>query len=369
MKEDRKFQVLKIIVEEFIETSEPVGSENLLKKYDLKCSSATIRNIMATLEKEGYIEKQHISSGRIPSSKGYQYYLNNLNTDNELNSIDLEFQREIQNVLKSRTTTIEDTLKESCKLLSDMTQTAAVVLGPKISDERLVSLQLVKINENQALGILITDSGYVEKKTFVIPNDSAIRIEDVSSSVKMLNDRLNGCKLDELERKSQEIAPIILKMYGNSGDFVINAFLEAFLNFAVKRMEVYGQENLLASPELGHSASTIKKTLRTLDDPNIIEKRVSHKGDLANNVQVSFTKEDKAELAIVEKNIFGKDSIAVIGPKRMDYKKIISILEYLAYMFEKKFNPNGSLNELVPINDTIVEGNKNKPLERKGKRK
>ena len=368
MNKERKFQVLKIIVEEFIETSEPVGSENLLRKYDLKCSSATIRNIMATLEKEGYIEKQHISSGRIPSSKGYQYYLNNLNADNSLSSIDLEFQREIQNVLKSRTTTIEDTLKESCKLLSDMTQTAAVVLGPKISDERLVSLQLVKINEHQALGILITDSGYVEKKTFVIPNDSEIRIEDISASVKMLNDRLNGCKLDELEQKSQEIAPIILKMYGNSGDFVINAFLEAFLNFAVKRMEVYGQENLLTSPELSSNATTIRKTLKTLDDPNMIERRVSHKGDLG-NVQVSFTKEDKAELAIVEKNIFGKDSIAVIGPRRMDYKKVISILEYLAYMFEKKFNPSGSLNELVPINDTIVDGEKTKSSERKGKTK
>lgn len=368
MNDKRKFQVLKIIVEEFIETSEPVGSENLLKKYDLKCSSATIRNIMASLEKEGYIEKQHISSGRIPSSKGYQYYLNYLSADNSLSSIDSEFQKEIQNVLKSRTATVEDTLKESCKLLSDMTQTAAAILGPKMSDERLVSLQLIKISDLQALGILVTDSGYVEKKTFIIPSDSKIRIEDIAASVKMLNDRLNGCKLDELEKKSQEISPIILKLYGSSGEFVINAFLEAFLNFAVKRVEVYGQENLLSTPELSQDATTIKKTLRTLDNPNIIEKRLSHKGDLG-NVQVSFTKEDKTELAIVEKNIFGKDSIAVIGPKRMDYKKIISILEYLAYMFEKKFNPNGSFNELVPINDTIVSGNENKVAERKGKKK
>ena len=368
MKEERKFQVLKIIVEDFIETSEPVGSENLLKKYGLNCSSATIRNIMASLEKEGYIEKQHISSGRVPSSKGYQYYLNHLSTDNSLSSIDMEFQREIQNVLEKRTTTVEDTLKESCKLLSEMTQTAAVVLGPKITDERLISLQLVKINDNQALGILITDSGYVEKKTFVIPNKGEIRIDDISSSVKMLNDRLHGCPLNELEQKSQEIAPIILKMYGNSGDFVINAFLEAFLNFAVKRYEVYGQENLLNTPELAKNTNVIKQTLKALDNPSNIEKRLSHKDDLG-NVQVSFTDENKAELAIVEKNIFGKDSIAVIGPRRMDYRKIISILEYIAYMFEKKFNNGGSFNELVPINGTIVDGEKKVQNERKGKKK
>ena len=368
MKEERKFQVLKIIVEDFIETSEPVGSENLLKKYGLNCSSATIRNIMASLEKEGYIEKQHISSGRVPSSKGYQYYLNHLSTDNSLSSIDMEFQREIQNVLEKRTTTVEDTLKESCKLLSEMTQTAAVVLGPKITDERLISLQLVKINDNQALGILITDSGYVEKKTFVIPNDAEIKVDDIAASVKMLNDRLHGCLLNELEQRSQEIAPIILNMYGNSGDFVINAFLEAFLNFAVKRFEVYGQENLLTAPELAKNANAIRQTLKTLDNPTNIEKRLSHKDDLG-NVQVSFTDDNKGELAIVEKNIFGKDSIAVIGPRRMDYRKIISILEYIAFMFEKKFNPNGSLSELVPINDTIVDGKKNSQNEGKGRKK
>ena len=137
MKLERKEEILKAIVEEFIRTAQPVGSETLLKKYQLKCSSATIRNAMAALEKEGYLEKTHVSSGRVPSSKGYQYYLEKLDNSSMMTTIDMEFQREFQRILNNKSKSVEDVLSQSCEILSEMTKMATVVLGPRANDEKL----------------------------------------------------------------------------------------------------------------------------------------------------------------------------------------------------------------------------------------
>jgi len=348
MNSKRKFQILKIIVEEFIRTSEPVGSETLLKKYPLNVSSATIRNVMKELEQEGYIEKTHVSSGRVPSAKGYQYYLDHLN-EGEEEPVDLEFQKEFQKVLSSKTGSIEDALSKSCQLLSEMTKTATVVLGPKAEDEHLVSLQLIPLDKRSALGILITDSGYVEKKTFVIPDLGTANFSSYQSAVKVLNDHLVGTKLSEVETKAKEVAPLLIQMYGRSGEFVISALLESMLNFSAKHYAVYGEKNLLAYPEFSEDSEALLNAVSALDNPHALDKNVQSSDDLG-DVRVGFTNDSKGDLAIVSKNLGGKDSIAVVGPKRMDYRKILSLLEYIAYMLERKFNPaKGSASSLVPV--------------------
>ena len=367
MKSIDKFQLLRIIVEDFIETSEPVGSENLINKYNLQCSSATIRNYMDQLEKEGYIEKQHISSGRVPSSKGYQFYLNNLDTNDLASSVDMEFQQMFKQVVNESTHTIEEALEKSCTLLSDMTKTAAIVLGQKLKDEKLVSLQVVKLDDNQALGILVTDSGHVEKKSLVLSLEEKINIDDVILSVKTLNDRLVGTKLTDLEEKASEIAPIIVKLYGNSGSFVINAFLETIIAYANK-IEVYGKSNLLTSPEIIDDSNSIKQIKKTLDNPKNFEKCLSQNDDIGDgDVKVGFTNSNKGDLAVISKNLFGNDSIAVVGPRRMNYKKIISMLEYLSYVIEKKYSSNYNFNNLIPISDSVVKNDKKQ--EKKGAKK
>ena len=143
MKSARKYLILKCICEEFIKTGIPVGSKTLLANYHLDCSSATIRNARAELEEEGYLEKKHISSGRRPSSKGYQYYLEHLSSTNSESSVGLEFQREFQEVLKDHTKSVEDVLTKSCQRISERTKMATVVLGPKADQESLVSIQLL----------------------------------------------------------------------------------------------------------------------------------------------------------------------------------------------------------------------------------
>ena len=162
----RKDKLLKLIVEDFIKTAEPVGSNYLIKKYDLPISSATIRNEMNALEKEGLLEKTHISSGRVPSTKGYEYYIEHLRN----NKIDDKMKNELNKVF-SNSITVEEILKESCEILSHMTNLASVVLGPSAEEEHLVSIQLIPLSLNSVTAIFVTDRGYVENKTFTITSN------------------------------------------------------------------------------------------------------------------------------------------------------------------------------------------------------
>ena len=364
MKLDRKDEILKYIVEEFIQTAQPVGSKTLIEKYNLKWSSATVRNTMSELEKEGMIEKPHVSAGRVPSAKGYQYYLDHLDSSSLMNSVDMEFQREFQNVLKSKSRSVEDVISKSCEMLSEMTNMATVVLGPKVSNEVLVSIQLVKLTDKTALGIFITDSGYVEKKTFVLNPNDGITLQQLSSAMSMLNDRLAGTRIDELESKVKALMPIATKMFGKGGDIIMQAFLEALVSFTRKRYEVYGEKNLLSLPEFSNNKESFMNAFEALKNPTTLEKNFSEKDDLG-NVNIAFTNENKGDFAIVSKQFNGKDQLAVVGPKRMDYKKVLSALEYIVYMLDRYYfanTPQGaSLIPVSPVEDVTVE----KPVRKK----
>lgn len=356
MKLARKDEILKCIVEEFIQTAQPVGSNTLLEKYKLNCSSATIRNAMAELEKDGMLEKTHVSSGRVPSAKAYHYYLDRLDNSSLMNSVDLEFQREFQEVLKNKSRSVEEVISKSCQMLSEMTKMATVVLGPKVTNEKLISVQLLKLTEKTAMGIFITDSGYVEKKTFVIDPKDGVTFQQFSNTMQMLNERLTGTKLSDLEEKAKALQPIASQMFGKGGDIIMEAFLQALVSFAKKRYEVYGEKNLLSLPEFSSDKETFMKTLSVLQDPNSLEKNLSDKDDLG-NVNVSFTNENKGDFAIVSKQFNGKDQLAVVGPKRMNYKKVVSALEYIVYMLDHYyFTDSYQGSSLVPISN--VKDNK-----------
>ena len=356
MKLARKDEILKHIVEEFIQTAQPVGSKALLQKYDLNCSSATIRNTMAELEKEGMLEKTHISSGRVPSAKGYQYYLDHLDNSSLMNSVDMEFQREFQEVLKNRSKSVEYVVAKSCQMLSEMTNMATVVLGSKASDESLVSIQLLRLTDKTAMGIFITDSGYVEKKTFVV-NSEDVTFQQLTNAIGMLNERLAGTKIVDLEAKLKALQPIVTKMYGTSGDVIIQAFLESIVNFTRKRYEVYGEKNLLSLPEFSSNKETFLNAFEALRDPNSLEKNFSEKDDLG-NVNIAFTNANKGDFAIVSKQFNGDNSLAVVGPKRMDYKKVLSALEYIVYMLDRYYFSSApqstSLVPVSPVEDIAV---------------
>ena len=330
---DRSNTILKCIVEYFIKTAEPLGSKMLIEEYHLPYSSATIRNEMFALEKMGLIEKTHSSSGRVPSAKGYRYYCEHLRNQ----SVSDELKYSIQQVLQNKTKSIEETLKASCEIVSHMTSLVSVVLGPDESAERLADLQLVKIGENTVTSIFVTNKGYVENKTFIVPNN--VKIDELISCVKLLNDRLKGTPISDLVDKMKALRPVI-SGYIVENDLIYQTIISTLLRFANDRLSLYGKEELFKHPEFTNDAELLKKVISLLSDTNSFKEIENgtksngvsvNIGDIVNNPEVS---------TISAKVKIGNDesTIALVGPTRMNYEKALSALEYLVKELNKYFD-------------------------------
>ena len=323
----RKQEILKLIVEDFIQTATPVGSKYLIEKYKLPYSSATIRNEMSALEQDGFIEKTHTSSGRVPSAKGYKYYIENLRNT----KVDNKFKNELEQIFDS-SKSIEDVLRESCAILSHMTNLASVVLGPDAASESLINIQLVPLNETTCTVIFITDKGYVENKTFVLTEKNTMK--DVTECLKILDQRLRGTKIIDLADKLVSMKPI-LEQYLIDYSNIYNALMKVFVDLASNRSEIIGKENLINQPEFSGDAEELKKIFGLINDPVRIEEIVNNSDDKLYIQDNNDEKGLKGDVSIVSKEIAvpGSDNnvgkIAVIGPKRMDYGKVLNYLDYL----------------------------------------
>lgn len=330
---NRRDRVLKLIVEHFIKNAQPVGSKTLIDEYHLDYSSATIRNEMNALEQDGFLEKTHTSSGRVPSSKGYRYYVSHLRDRN----IDEEFKYQMQSMLEERVQSVQDVIKQSCEILSQMTNLASIVLGPGINNEHLVSVQLFPLSETSATCVFVTDQGYVENKTFVL-NDKT-KLSDVENCVKLLNDRLKGTSISELIPKMQAIKPI-LNDYVINNDVIYQAMLQAFVGFAKDRLAAFGKEELFEQPEFANDPNKMKKLLELFNRPDIFreveEEKDENDGDIAIHIGGEENGDDDVSIVQAKLKIPGMSdrSIAVVGPKRMDYDKVVSSLEYLIKLLD-----------------------------------
>ena len=340
---NRRDKVLKLIVEHFIKTAQPVGSKTLIEEYGLEYSSATIRNEMYALEIDGYLEKTHTSSGRVPSSKGYRYYIDNLRE----RSVSDEFKYQMQTILDQKVQSIEQVIKESCEILSQMTSLASIVLGPNVSKEKLVSVQIIPISKTSATCVFVTDQGYVENKTFVISENT--KPSDVESCVKLLNDRLRGTSISELVPKMQMIKPL-LNDYVIDHDVLYQAMLEAFVGFAKDRLSAYGKEELFAQPEFANDAVKIRKLLGLFESPEIF-REVNEDEENEISIHIGGEGDDDNDVSIVSARVKipGREegSIAIVGPKRMDYDQVVSAMEYLVDELEKRYSSNSVRKENV----------------------
>ncbi len=323
---NRREKVLKLIVEHFIKTAQPVGSKTLIEEYGLDYSSATIRMEMNALEQDGYLEKTHTSSGRVPSSKGYRYYIEHLREG----SIDQEFKYQMQSLLDQKIQSVQDVIKQSCEILSQMTNLASIVLGPGANKEHLVSVQLVPLSNTSATCVFVTDQGYVGNKTFLI--DEKNKLEDVENCVKLLNDRLKGTAVNELIDKMSAIRPLINDMVIDH-DVIYKVMLKTFMEFAQDRLFAVGKDELFEQPEFANDAVKMRRILELFDRPDIF-REVDKDMDGGNiSIHIGGESEDDEDVSIVQAKLKmpGKQerSIAVVGPKRMDYDKVVSSLEYL----------------------------------------
>jgi len=329
---NRRDRILKLIVEHFIKTAQPVGSQTLINEYGLQYSSATIRAEMNALEVDGLLEKTHTSSGRVPSSKGYRYYIDNLREK----SVSDEFKYQMQTILDQKTQSIENVIKESCEILSQMTSLASIVLGPNAKEEKLASVQIIPLSNSSATCVFVTDQGYVENKTFPLSED--VQLGDIEKCVKLLNERLKGTVISDLVPKMEAIRPL-LNDYVVDQDVIYQAMLEAFVGFAKDRLNTYGKDNLFEQPEFANDATKLRHLLELFESPEIFrEVEDEQEGDIS--IRIGGDDDDDVSIISAKVKIPGKKegSIAIVGPRRMDYDQVVSSIEYLIDELEKKYS-------------------------------
>ena len=325
----RQNEILKLIVLEYIKLAKPVSSNLICDR--LKCSSATIRSEMAVLESFGLLEKTHTSSGRVPSEEGYRYYVDHLM---KLKEISAEDMLKLQLIFNNNQLELSDCLKKSLEIVSDITNYTSVVLGTKSHENTLKEVNVVPLTDTSMTVIVITDKGFVEHKTINVPG---ISLEEVKKTVNLINNLIIGTPIDEVSSELEfEVKPIIGN-YVKEHERLYNVFYNVFTNFTTTNIDVVGKKNILKLPEFS-SVEKVREIMDKLDDENI-ENIVEE--DDENNIKVYIGKEsniddDVTMIKTKYKTDKEEGTIAIIGPKRMEYDRVVNLLEFIKNNIEKK---------------------------------
>lgn len=322
----RQKELLKEIVENYIKTVKPVGSKALCEKFN--CSSATIRNEMAALEEMGYIEKNHISSGRIPSEKGYKYYTENLMKPKELTGEDV---LKLQTIFSNKQLELSDAISKCMEIISDLTNYTSVVLGKNSSESTLKQVSIIPLDNNKVVALVCTDKGMVENKQFMLPPNTEVK--EVVKTCEIINKMLVGTPINEIgQRLEFEIKPIISRQI-NQYEAIYNIFYDSFRNFMenTSNIHVSGKAKLLEQPEY-NNANDMKRIIGKLENEDIIRK--IEQSDSNDDIKIYIGDENDFDSNVtVIKSRYHKNgeegTIAIIGPKRMEYDRVVGLMKYI----------------------------------------
>ena len=328
--DNRKKQILQAIVEEYIETAEPVSSKNLVD--GLNCSSATIRNEMAELEKIGFLEKPHTSAGRVPSQKGYRYYVDELIRDDKISKKEMEI---IRDRLETRVNDLEELTKIATTTLSEITHYTTIAIAPDVQKHTIIDIKFVLLGSRVLMAVILTDSGIIRES--IIKFDEDITGEQVNDLTFLFKNKLVGKPLETMNAPLEEFIMTEMKM----GIIIIKKVIEEINKIIVESQRVYldGANKVVDMPEF-KKVDVAKDFLNVLDAKDLVAD-VLNTG-MADDINIYIGEEtEKEELknfSIVTFNhlVEGRDigTIGIIGPTRMDYSKVISVMKYIS----KKLN-------------------------------
>lgn len=326
--DDRKKKVLKAVVNDYIESAEPVGSRTLARKYELGVSPATIRNEMADLEMLGYLKHLHTSSGRVPSSKGYRFYVDGLLPPKPVSDAE---KAQIDRWYRMRVKRVEEVFQETARIISKVTKNVSLVLAPQMTQAQFRCLQFLPLDNRRAITVLMTDAGFIENKIVNIPDGATF--EDFQRMAKVINRNLVGHSLQTIQHQSlDEIRDEI------QDDSLYEAALEV-INRALdsgKRERLYlsGTTEMIEQPEF-HDVEKVKRVLLMLEEEELMKDLLhAHMGD---GLEVTIGQENAdqhlkdSSLITATYHLNGEllGTIAVLGPTRMEYGKAMSLLEYM----------------------------------------
>ncbi len=338
MLDERKRKILKEIVDEYIDTAEPVSSAIIVEKYENNISSATVRNDMAELEKAGYLEKTHTSSGRVPSAKGYRLYVDELL---KYDNISLEEIKYIQEKLESKANSIEELTKIATTTLSEITHYTTLSIGPKTTGQIIEEIKFVLLGSRMLMGIIVTDTGLVRET--IIKFDEDVTEEQVETLNYFFNTKLKGEPIERIDASLEQYIFRELKCSIN----IIKPIIEQMKKLIDDEEKIYleGANKSFELPEF-KSLELAKNFVNLLDTKEVMLDILNT--GFAEDIQIYIgdenDNEDLKDFSIVtfKHSVGDKDlgTIGIIGPRRMNYSKVISVMKYISKKLNEDFEQN-----------------------------
>jgi heat-inducible transcriptional repressor len=329
---ERETSILRYVVQQFILTANPVGSRFISKHFDLNLSPATIRNVLADLEYLGYIDHPHTSAGRIPTDKGYRFYVDAIEKYDKLpETVEEEINKNLENI----TNLTDDLLRESSKILGAISKEIAIISLPKISKGVFKKLDLIEISSNRIMVIISLISGLV--KTIVLEVDAEISSDKLNLVGQILNERLQGLTIKEIRdtfidrfRDVSQDKSGLIRIFVNSLD-------QLFDDFPSKsKIHLAGTPGIFNQPEFS-DADSLKSIIEVIENEDIIVHVIQDRENVSDDLVITIGEEHKNEklhdysLITTKYNVGDVSGIVgIMGPKRMDYSKLVSMVNYFS---------------------------------------
>ena len=325
--DERKKKILRAIVDEYIETAQPVSSNTIVQKYEPNISSATVRNDMAELEKIGFLEKTHTSSGRVPSAKGYRMYVDELLNYDDISLEEIEY---IGKKLETKVNQLEDLTKITTSTISEVTHYTTVSVGPKTDIQRIEEIKFVMLGNRMLMAIIVTDIGMI--KETIIKFDEDINQEQVDTLSRIFNKKLKGEPLEKIDKPLEEY--IFNEIHYNIN--IIRTIINEIKKLIVDNKDFFleGRSKSYDLPEF-KSIDVARNFANVLDEKDLMLD-ILNNGN-ANDIQIYIGDENGSDelkdfsVITFKHSVGNKDlgTIGIIGPKRMNYSKIISVMKYI----------------------------------------
>ena len=351
--DERKVKILKAVIQNYLETGEPVGSRTISKYTDLKLSSATIRNEMADLEELGYIVQPHTSAGRIPTDKGYRLYVDDMMRQKETELYDREQQirdREqemeaMKDFLNEKVDKVEELLQNVAKVLAKDTNYATMISTPQVKGNKLKLVQLSQLEANKILAVIVMEGNLIRNKVITVSEE--LSQENILKLNILLNTSLTGLTLQEMNLS------MISKMENQAGEHtqLIKEVLDAIVDTigSADNLKIYtsGATNIFKYPELSDSAKA-SELIYALEEKQSLTDLVNVESDgdvdshgiqvyIGNETPVESMKDCSVVTATYELQDGMKGTIGIIGPKRMDYEKVVEKLKTIRTQLDDVF--------------------------------
>ena len=330
---DREKAILRFVIHQFILTANPVGSRNVSKKYDLGLSPASIRNVMADLEDLGFLNHPHTSAGRVPTDKGYRVYVDSLMDPPRLEE---KVKQIIDANLGSAASETEDLLKITSSILSDLTNQLAMVTYPKFEQAVLEKIQIVQLSSTRILVVVSVQSGLI--KTITLEIDAEVKEEQIVIVQQLLNERLSGLRFSEIRNTIEErVKDFNSEVYRP----IIRVFLDSvdkiFTDLSGEKAIISGTKNILMQPEFEDSQN-FQSVIELVENRDIIIHILDKNKSLPlDDFTITIGEENRDEklsdYSMITKEYKIGDmtgTLGIMGPKRMDYSKIVAAVVYIA---------------------------------------